>query len=628
MTAFTTNGAGGGAFNVGASYAGAPGVTPTNGNSDTVTILAGDTLTVNSGAEGCLSVLVNNGGTFVIDCTAAPQTFTWDDAANAGFNPGTESGTINLTGTAVNPCTIESAGGPEPTNWWLGGINDGTWSYATLSGYWNVNFVGTLSVDNCIFMGNKPAVSFTVRLKIGCTITSFTHNTIDSGYGDSLVIQVTHTAFDTIQIIAPWGIDIYQSNATRSEFVDSTFNEANCDTNVTGIIVSKDHCAAGGDYYIIMADGDTVSFNEFTNEPDAGDDVYLYVESGGDGATFQFNEAAKRIGNLTCQEGKTFTINVTANVAWSGDCTNLYIVTITGATLTVDASTQGNVVTWEFIVLNGCQLNLGANSELALEGTMDYQITIKETGTDKYDAPTYGIAFDAANPATLDMDWAALYHVKAAPTMATFTLEMNYSAFWFVVATSPWKWSDSSGTLSLSDSRIAAYDNQEWYFTPTQTFNNIDKCQFDGHLLTIYSTTDGIFIVFLQGVTELRTVLPTLVEDDVNYQGGENVVIERTHDTRYLLKVEGRFTYHGTSVAWGFGTDLVRFTTPLENKYPLEALKTIYMARRTNLIVLYHEGGFPECTIDELKYWTNPGASYFANEREFSMVIKGEEMME
>jgi hypothetical protein len=58
-------------------------------------------------------------------------------------------------------------------------------------------------------------------------------------------------------------------------------------------------------YAVILPEGGTVSYTDFTEFPDDGDSFAIYLEAGGSTATFIFNPAAdKPLGALTIQTGK------------------------------------------------------------------------------------------------------------------------------------------------------------------------------------------------------------------------------------------------------------------------------------------------------------------------------------
>lgn len=633
MTVFTTNGGGGGSFNVVGSYAGPPGAAPVNGNSDTVTILNGDVLTVDTATEGCLSVTINAGGVFTIDVAAlgAPITWTWDDAANNGIIAAS-AGAFSSQGTVDFGVTVNNAGGQTPGTYWNfeGGSYTVTADYTTFEGFIEMDTTGAVDIDNCAFQYSLPTGStrhgMTLRV-----VTSFTNITCDNlgntTNGRSIWFAGDFTGIDNITVTNPRFYDITMTTGRKVEMLNSSFDATNCYTGASGIIVSDNHDVAG-DFYVILGDADTVGFSEITTEPGATDTMFFYLEVGATLATFQFDEAGKSIGGISIQSGEAITIQISVAFTIQGTSEELYILVIdAGIKLIINVGLGADSLI-SFYPGADRGIVIGAAAELEITGSTTYNVYLFEHGTAYETAPTHGIQISFSG--ILDMDHAYFYHI-ALGSMAALMKDgdqiiITSSIIWFVAA-SPFEIVVVDFDVANSDfnfSRVSTYDRAPWTLdlnganppTGTETY-------FDNLHPSIWEPTDGDGMVFWQMPSTFKEKLPSVMEvDATNYAGGENVPVERSHITRSLFKGVGRFTprldsTHSTGSGSGYPLG-----GELGYKQHINILRRYYIDTESDLRFIWQEGIASGCQIVELDPIKGVGVDA-TNVQLYDIVVKG-----
>ena len=395
----------------------------------------GDTAQINNGhvvsvktVQGCLSVDIQAGGTLKLDAVAAGTdvTFYFDDTAGAGIIAAS-AGALLCVGDATDHCYMRSSGGTAPSNYWrfYGGSYTVTADYTTFEGFSEMDNTGAIDIDNCEFSYSYElgVTRHGVTLRV---VTSFTNITIDhcgnTTNGQALSVQGNITGLDNITITNSRFYDIQVQTNRRAELVNSSFNAANCNCSDAGIIISDNHNDTAGDFYVIMADGDTVLFSEITTEPGATDIMYFYLEVGATSATFQVDEVGKSIGGVTIQTGKAITFEATETFDIDGDGVEIYILKVSNTcNLTFDAVTAGASVDIEFQDDSAVGMDVGVGSQMIFLGDKTYNVVVSQKGIVDTEEPTNGINWLDDGGGTLSLTHTKFYHFAEGALKDLFT---------------------------------------------------------------------------------------------------------------------------------------------------------------------------------------------------------------
>ena len=604
MAAFTSKASGD--FGAGGqttwNQAGTPGV------GDTAQINNGHVVSVKT-VQGCLSVDIQAGGTLKLDAVAAGTdvTFYFDDTAGAGIIAAS-AGALLCVGDATDHCYMRSSGGTAPSNYWrfYGGSYTVTADYTTFEGFSEMDNTGAIDIDNCEFSYSYElgVTRHGVTLRV---VTSFTNITIDhcgnTTNGQALSVQGNITGLDNITITNSRFYDIQVQTNRRAELVNSSFNAANCNCSDAGIIISDNHNDTAGDFYVIMADGDTVLFSEINTEPGATDIMYFYLEVGATSATFQFDAAGKSIGGVTNQTDKAITLETTVNgggIDVNGSGSEMYIIKATdSSTWLFDAQTASANIEVEFQNVAAAGLSIDNGSTFQCTGNETYQVVISQKGITDTDAPTNGIDWLDGTGGTLFLQHSKFYHFAQGAMGRLFSseaLSMDASLLMFLVGTAPEEVDSAAAFVLTTDfATIRSYNKAQWFIDLTAladpTTWTVWRTFFDNILMTL--STGNTQIVFWQGVNDGHTVLPSIMmsAQASEYDGGESIPREISHESNIMLHVTGRTT-PGITAAHGLPND-----HPQGHKYPPMKVQHWFDTEETDLEIIWNQGMLHACQI-------------------------------
>ena len=642
MAVFTSNGTGGGAWNVAASWT--AGVSyPQAG--DSAIIVNGDVITINSGAEACYDIDIQAGGNLTLDCVLSgiPQTLTFDDTAAAGFKA--SAGTLVCNGTATDAFTITSASGDSPTNYWdfYCTTLSVTATYGTFNAYSKVEFQAgsTINITNCTFSNTATGAAARAMYFNGATINAFDDNTFDNCAGAGSLVSVTTHVFDGITINPNCaGEDVLVSGVTDVHFTNSSFDPTTCAiSNAAGAtLTSEDHDGTPGDFVIVLRDTPEVDFTEFANEPGGGDDIYLYLEDGAADATMDFDEQDKTFGSLNINTGEAITVKVSqTGIKFKGGFSEAYKLGVTAAgELTFDATAAagaGAAIEIEAQSNSNVEIDVDAGGAIYFKGEPGGVVTISEKGVGDTTAPTNGIGI-AASQGTWALAYTRFYHVRQGSLSNLFSgvLSLTDSTIMFEVGTAPEEVTVTGanpGDLDGSNLRIASYDEKKWYLNPLSSASpgtviaDIYHSFFDNCLPSIWEPTGKTGVVFFQPPMMLRTVLPSVIEGSAvgEYVGGDNVPVERTHESNLIIKVAGVFNHHAPD-PYGQANG-----HPGGWRYYYMLLEYYYTQEEKDLVFVWSRGSINSAQITELKQDHPAGSTDEYTPIPYAFIIEGSQVI-
>jgi hypothetical protein len=470
--------------------------------------------------------------------------------------------------------------------------NGGTWNWASCSlGLVYVNFTAVTG-------GGGKNISIADNI----TVTSFTISV-----GDSITFAVAgKTVTGTLIILGQTIVTDIQLELPGTDIFDAE----NCNCGVTGRIYSKDHNGVAGDFVAVLAGADIRSFSEITTEPASGDRFYIYLEIGQTASTFNFDEAAKTLGLIQVQTGKTVTTGFSQNLTLNGSFVNSYIVNVTGTAIVTQTATGADAYA-TFVSNASSGWTIAAGAKWVLVGTAAYHCYVRETGratvggdgiiTDL--GPTNSIGVTGG---TLQGTYTHFLHMRLL--LKASSLVLTDSEYWFTVGTEPEE-QIQAGTWTLVRSLIAAYDNKRWYVKPTGTISLTDS-YLDGCIPTIYSS--NYYIVFYQTPTKILETSRPRIEAEDSFLGGLGEYSEVTGYKSSYVDLEGRLSMN----------DLALWDHPLDHRILAAMSRQLSRAQAEIVKLTWNEGHYPKATIFSVNFEQFAGEGWHQASRTYKIVIK------